>query len=125
MIERFIKRISKDKAVYWGSPSPAADGSNTYPAPTEINCLWNAKVKVVSEKDGKVVAIEAMVYVSQDLSDQGMLMLGTLSQLTTAQKTDPRKVSSAYEITDFVKTPSLYKKNEFNRCAIIAPTKAR
>lgn len=125
MIERFLKRIAKHTAVYWGSPTPAEDGSNEYGDPIEINCFWNEQVKVASEKDGKVVAIQAMVYVTQDLAEQGMLMLGTLADLTTAQGDDPNRVSGAYEITKFIKTPSRYKFGEYNRCAIIAPSKAK
>jgi hypothetical protein len=125
MIEKYIKRISKHTAVYWGSPTPAADGSNTFGTPEEIKCFWLNESGVTVEKDGKEVSVVATVYVSQDLDEQGMLYLGTLSELTTAQKTDPRRVSCAYEITRFRKDPSLYLNGKFSRRAFIAPRQTR
>lgn len=121
MIEKYIKKISKHTAVYWGTPTSRADGSNSYGTPVEISCFWNEQSNMTYEEGGKTVHITAKVYVSQDLDEQGMLFLGTLADLTTAQENDPRKISRAYEITRFLKTPSLYKKTEYNRCAIIAP----
>lgn len=112
-------------AVYWSSPTPRQDGSSAYAAPVEIKCFWKDGSHLVADRDMKEVSIKAMVYVSQDLDEQGMLFLGVLTDLTTAQRADPRKISRAYEITQFLKTPSLYLKNQYNRCAIISPEKAR
>ena len=120
-IEKYIKRIARHTAVYWASPTAAQDGSNTYGAPAEIKCFWKEQYDLFKDKDGREVAIKAKVYVFDDLDEQGMLFLGTLADLTTAQKNDPRKVSRAYEISSFVKTPSLYSKGQFNRCAVILP----
>lgn len=125
MIERYIKRIAKQKAVYWSSPTPREDGSNQYAAPIEIDCLWKDSTQLIPDRDVKEVSVKALVYVFQDLDEQGMLFLGCLSNLTTDQKADPRKVQRAYEITRFVKTPSLYKAGEFNRQAYIAPETSR
>ena len=125
MIEQYIKRISKHTAVYWGSPTPRANGSNSYGTPIEIKCFWKDTSQLIADRDMKEVSIKATVYVFQDLDEQGMLFLGTLSDLTTAQKADPRKVTRAYEISRFVKTPSLYLNGKYNRYAIIAPETAR
>jgi hypothetical protein len=125
VIERYIKRISKQTAVYWSSPSPAADGANRFAAPTEIKCFWVNETELTVEKHGKEVSVVATVYVSQDLDEQGMLYLGTLSELTTAQKADPRYVSRAYEITRFRKDPSLHKSGEFSRRAFITPRSSK
>lgn len=122
-IERYIKRISQHTAVYWSTPVAAADGSNTYAAPVEISCFWKEGFRENPDRDMKIVSAKAVVYVSQDLDEQGMLFKGTLNDLTTAQKADPRKVSRAYTY-EFVKTPSLHLKGKYNRMAIIAPEKA-
>lgn len=125
MIEKYIKRISRHTAVYWSRPTPRADGSNSYAAPIEIKCLWVGGTQYIPDRDMREVSAKALVYVSQDLDEQGMLFLGKLSELTTAQKTDPRKVSRAYEITKFEKIPSLHIKDAYNRHAILAPENAR
>lgn len=124
MIESYLKRIAKDKAVYWPSPTPRADGSNQYGTPVEIDCFWKGSFQSIPDRDMREVSIKAQVYVLQDLDEQGMLYQGTLVSLTQAQQDDPRLVSRAYVITKFLKTPSLYK-NEYNRMAIIAPETAR
>lgn len=125
MIDRYIKRISKHIAVYWSSPVPRPDGSNSYAAPIEIRCFWKGASQLIPDRDMKEISIKALVYVSQDLDEQGMLFLGKLSNLSTQEKADPRLVSRAYEITRFVKTPSLYMNGEYNRQAIIAPESSR
>lgn len=125
MIERYLKRIAVHDAVYWASPTPRADGSSSYAAPVALRCFWKESVESVPDRDMKEVSIKAHVYVFQDLDEQGMLFKGTLDDLTQAQKDDPRRISRAYEISRFVRTPSLYLKNKFNRCAIISPEKAR
>lgn len=125
MIEKYIKRISKQTAVYWAAPTPREDGSNSYDTPVEIKCLWKDTSQFSPDRDIREVFVKALVYVTQDLDEQGMLFLGTLADLTTAQKNDPRLVSRAYEITKFVKIPSLHLAGAFNRHAIIAPEKAR
>jgi len=125
MIERYIKRISKDKAVYWPSPTPREDGSNSYGAPIEINCFWKDGFQSIPDRDMREVSVKALIYVSQDLDEQGMLYKGRLQDLTAAEKADPRLVERAYEITKFVKTPSLHLRNQYNRQVYIAPEKSR
>jgi hypothetical protein len=82
-------------------------------------------VQLIPDRDAREVSVKALVYVSQDLAEKGMLFEGKLSDLTTAEKADPRRVSRAYEITKFEKIPSLYKKGQYNRHAIIAPETSR
>lgn len=119
-VESFIKRIAtRDTAVYWASPTPAADGSNTYGAPVEIDCFWKNASILATDKDGKEVFIEAEVHVAQDLVEQGMLFHGTLADLTAAQEADPKKVQRAYEIRIFKKTPSIQIRGKFNRVAML------
>lgn len=125
MIEKFIKRISVHKAVYWGTPAAAADGSNTFGNPVEIDCFWKEESETWVDKDNREVFVTAKVYVTQDLDEEGMLYRGTLADLSAAQEADPRKVPEAYEITRFMTVPSLYLTNDFNRCAIISPRRAR
>lgn len=119
-IDRFMKRIaSKDVAVYWGTPTVAGDGSHTYADPVEIDVLWKGKEDVMSRKETEEGVGRAVVYVTQDLDEQGMLYHGTLADLTSAQKADPRKVKKAFKITRFFKVPSMHLKGQFNRVVYI------
>lgn len=125
MIERYLRRIAKDTAVYWGSPTLRDDGTNQYAAPIEIKCLW--KEGFISDPDRDIVSIsiKAQIYVFRDLDQGGILWKGTLAQLSVQEKQDPREIEDAYEINIFKKIPSLYIRGEFNRYAIIAPEIAR
>lgn len=119
-IQNYIKSVLKDVAVYWSKPVAGADGSNTFAAPCEIKCFWDNGSFLYLTNTGKEVMIRATVHVAVDLDEQGMLFHGRLSDLTSIQKSNPKKVSRAYEIKRFIKTPSLAQKNQFNRVAMTA-----
>lgn len=108
-IERFIKRIiKKDTAVYWGpETSVRADGSPVFGDPVEINCFWDNSSETFTSDDGQEFVSAASVYVGQDLMQDGMLFHGVLTDLSSAEKADPRTVHLAYEIKVFEKGPSL------------------
>ncbi|KKL85034.1 hypothetical protein LCGC14_1958750 [marine sediment metagenome] len=117
--EAFMKRACIQTAVYWNAPVAAEDGSNTFATPTEISCLWKDKITMMRDNDGKDIISKASVHVLEDIDEMGMLFLGTLADLSTAQKADPRKVSNAYEIKVFVKTPGRHLNGEFARRAML------
>lgn len=118
-IDAYMKNICNDIAVYWGTPVADKFGAFTFATPVEIQCLWKGKVVLIRDDEGREIVSKAKVYVTQDLDEHGMLFHGILDDLTAAQKSDPRKVSSAYEIKTFMKVPSLHLKNQFNRSAIL------
>ncbi len=118
-IEAFMKRFCKNTAVYWSTPTSNNDGSNSYAAPVEISCFWREKLERLTDNNGDEVISKATVYILQDLDEQGMLFLGELTDLTQAQKDNPRTVARAYEVKRFLKTPSMYLNGEFNRRALL------
>lgn len=118
-IESFIKRITKDTAVYWAAPVAATDGSNDFGTPVEIKCLWKHEAVMSKDNAGTEVLSTALIYVNEDLDEQGMLYHGSLADLTTAEKNDPSKVKNASVIRIFMKTPSLHIKNQHSRRAMI------
>ena len=119
-IERYLKRIGKrDTVVYWGNPTAGAGAVISFDAPVEIGCMWKEKIEMLRDKSGREIISRASVYVTQDLDENGMLFHGELCDLTTAQQGDPRKVDAAYEIKMFLKTPSLYLRNRYNRKALL------
>ncbi len=117
--EAFMKRACIQTAVYWSAPASTEDGSNTFAAPTEISCLWKDKITLMRDNEGRDIISKASVHVLEDIDEQGMLFLGALTDLSTAQKADPRKVSDAYEIKVFVKTPGRHLSGEFARRAML------
>jgi hypothetical protein len=118
-IERYLKKVCFQTSVYWSTPTAGNDGSTTFATPVEIKSLWKEKKELIIDTHGKEVVSNSMIYVLQDLDENGMLFLGGLSDLTAAQKSDPRKVKNAYEIKKFIKTPSLHLKGQFSRIAKI------
>ena len=118
-IERVIKRRSKHKAVYWASPTNAVDGSLAYTAPKEIDCFWRNETENIITTDGREVVSTAVVYVNEDVDEQGMLYLGRLEDLTSSEKSDPRKKKTAYEIKKFIRTPSIAINGTYVRKALL------
>lgn len=117
--EAFMKRACRQTAVYWSSPTAAEDGSNTFATPTEIQCSWSEKIKMIRDNEGREIVSRATVHVLEDMDEQGMLYLGTLADLTAAEEADPRKVTDAYEIKIFLKTPGRHLNGEFARRAML------
>lgn len=123
-LQGFINRITKrDTAVYWGSPTPGFSGSLTFAAPVEIQCFWQDSAKTMMSNEGREVVSNASVHVTQDLAQNGMLYHGCLDDLTTEQKSDPRKVINAFEIIRFTKLPALNRAGEYERVAYLSQNK--
>lgn len=119
-IDAYMKRIAKkDTAVYWTPSTLTTSGSQDYNIGTEINCLWKEDIKLLRDSTGREIVSKAIIYVTIDLEEHGFLFHGKLDDLTTAQKSDPKEVASAYEIMVFKKVPSINLGGQFNRQAVI------
>ena len=119
-IERYLKRVAaKDTAVYWANPAISGDGSFSFDDPVEISCLWTEKIELIQDNQGKEVVSKAGIWVTQDLANNGMLFHGELTDLSTAEKADPRKRKDAYEIKLFLKKPSIHINGDHIRKAMI------
>lgn len=95
-VESFIKRKAKQTAVYWAASGKNVQAKKTYTTGVEIKCVWIQDRELMVKDEGKETVSKATVYVNQDLTEQGMLYLGTLDDLTSAQKSDPTKVKKAH-----------------------------
>lgn len=118
-IEAYLKRICTDTAVYWSTPTLNTDGTLDYATGIEIKCFWKEHRTLVKTAEGKEIMSKAMIYVIDDLDEQGMLYHGYLKDLTDAQKADPKEVTKAYEIIDIVKTPSLHIPSQKSRRVLV------
>jgi len=114
-IEKFLKKLSVQTAVYWGAPVNDGYGGYTYSTPVEIAVRWEGSTKVITTTKGTEYVSRAEVIVNQDVDEEGYLHLGTLSDLTEAQKADPKLVNSAWKIMKFDKIPMIFKDDEFVR----------
>jgi len=118
-IEKFLRKLSVQTAVYWGSPVNDGYGGYTYTTPIEIAVRWEGSTKVITTSKGVEYVSRAEVIVNQDVDEEGYLYLGALSDLTDEQKADPRLVDGAWKIMRFDKTPMIFKTDEFVRKAYL------
>lgn len=130
--EAFITRNLSQTAVYWGGPVQDGYGDFTYDDPVEISCRWEDKQQILGTITGNQIlgfqsVSRAVVYVDQDLDEDGMLMLGELTDIEDSEGDssgsyyDPRQLNNAYIIKRFEKTPVLGSSTEFLRRAFLTP----
>ena len=113
----FIDRVCVQTAVYWGDPVGDGRGGLSFSVPVEISCRWDGKLEKFSNKEGKEVISKAVVLIGEEteIEVDGYLFLGSLTDLTTAQKAEPRIVEQAYPVQRFDKVPLFRKSDQFVR----------
>ena len=122
-IERFIESIAVQTAVYWGSPQNDGYGGKTYAAPVEIDVRWDEAIQEITAPttdDGKVRVLisKAKIFVTEDVSEGGRIVLSTLDELNLDSDLQP-DLSTTHEIIRFTKVPMIKKTDEFVRLAYI------
>ena len=115
-----IRRTGKQTVVYWGSPVNNGEGGFTYDDPVEIeDCRWEDIVQVVSDERGNEVTSRAVVYLPQDVDEQGMLFLGTLDDIDSGDYDTPKNIDGAYYINRVSNTPSLGSSSDYLYAAFL------
>ena len=114
-IEKFLLKLSVQTAVYWGNPVSDGYGNFSYDTAREISVRWDSISKVISTAKDTQYVSKAEIIVNEDLKEEGYLYLGSLADLTTAQKLDPKLVDRSYKIMRIDKTPLPFKTDEFVR----------
>jgi hypothetical protein len=120
-IQKFIKKICTQTAVYWGNPVNDGEGNKVCDTPFEIKCRWDDVVEVVTDKHGKSIESRAKVLITQELDEEGYLYLGTIEsilvQLSNPEKvfTKPMTFEKTYEIKRIANTPEIYSTTDFVR----------
>ena len=100
-------KFLKQTAVYWGAPVNDGYGQFTFADPIEIPCRWSDSIQVVSDGKGNDVVCKSAVMVDRDLEELGMLYLGTLDDLDSAEEGDPVSIDHCYQIKRFDKIPTI------------------
>jgi len=120
-ISSFVASTCVQTAVYWGNPVNDGHGQNTYDAPVEIPCRWEGKKQLLKTYDSKGNIIEyiGVVFVNQDLDEDGCLFLGTLDDLDSGAFAEPEIMEDVFPIKQFEKLPSLRSSTDFYRKAYL------
>jgi hypothetical protein len=111
-------KFLKQTCCYWGGPVPDGYGGFTFADPVEIPCRWTDSVQVISDGKGNDVICKSVVMVDRDLAELGMLFLGTLDDLDSAQEDDPVSIEHCYSVKRFDRIPML-KGSPFLRVAYL------
>jgi len=114
-LEKILKKISTQTAVYWGAPVADGYGGYIFSNPTEIPVRWTDTIRVITLNNGEQYVCQAEIIVNQDVDLDGYLYLGRLSDLTPEEQQNPKRVSGAYQIKRFDKIPMIFKADEFMR----------
>jgi hypothetical protein len=120
-MEQFLERVCTQDAVYWGNPTDNGFGAKTFDPPIAIKCRWQDKVQLLGTPDQVTVISRATVVILQDLEEDGLLWLGSLSSLTPLQQSNPRTIDKMCIVKRFEKTPALQSTTVFLRKAFLTP----
>jgi hypothetical protein len=130
-IADFITSRLVQTAVYWGNPREDGYGSVTFDDPVEIVCRWEEKAQILGTITGNQVIgyqdiCRAIVFVNQDLDEEGFLYLGTLADIEDSSDSsgsfyDPHSIVGAHIIKRFEKTPAVGSNTVFLRKAFLTP----
>lgn len=111
-------KFLKQTACYWGAPVNDGYGGFSWAAPIEIPVRWTDSTQVVSDGKGNQIVCKSVVMVAVDLQELGMLYLGTLDDLDSAEEDDPASVDGCYQIKRFDRIPTI-KGTTFLRVAYL------
>ena len=120
-IEKFLKKVCVQTAVYWGSPVSDGFGGQTHGEVREIQCRWDDVSNTISTNDGQEIISRAELLVVEDLQEHGFLWLGSLGELNDLyldshmDNIDPKTVSNAFEIRRIDKIPMIKSTDDFVR----------
>lgn len=113
----FTTRNLHQKCCYWGNPIPDGYGGFTFDEPVELDCRWEDISMTELAALGIASTIRSEVYLSQDVDEQGMLLLKELVELDSSEYNDPVS-AGAFIIVRFDRIPTL-KANKFLRKAYV------
>lgn len=118
-IEKFIRKVCVQTAVYWEFDVADGFGGNTFKDPVEVSVRWEDKVELLRDETGKEIVSRATILTPIDLKVQSILWLGTLEDLTESQKEDPLSVQGAGPILKFDRVPMIFSTTVFVKTAYL------
>lgn len=100
-----LERIRKQTLVYWAPEQADEFGKPTYADPVELSCRWEDTCEEFIGPEGARELSTAKVFVGEDVEVKGVMMLGTLEDLT--ESGDPKLNEGAGEIRRFEKVANI------------------
>lgn len=99
-----IKRMRKQKAVYWKRLTADKHGRFSYDYPIEVSCRWDDDQQEFRNQQREALVSQSVVYPDRamfvgDMLKRGEMGIGTLD--------DPTEDQDAFEIQAFTHTPNL------------------
>jgi hypothetical protein len=114
---RLIKRMCKQKAVYWAPTTPGSNGKMKFAAPIALNVRWSDVQKAFLDVDGNKQLSMAKVFTLVDVLPLGAVWLTPLKAvdldadaIALVNKEDilnPFLNDGAFEIRKFMKIPTI------------------
>lgn len=114
-LQEFISSVCVQTAVYWAPGTRDGFGQPTWSIGTDISCRWDDTTELIINKYGKEIASQARLLVTQDINPEGYLYLGNLAGLSSAQKSNPKLVPTAYPVQRIEKNPEFKSTTKFVR----------
>ena len=120
-----LKKMLKQKCVYWGKPISDGRGGVQVNAPVELNCRWEKVAEEYINSSGIMRVSQSIVYtesldggvgIGADLAEGGYLYEGLLIDLHG--NLDPLEIDTAFRIEKVNVMPTL-KANQFLRTAML------
>lgn len=124
-ITTFLEKTCNQTAVYWGNPVNDGEGGFVFDIPIEIKCRWEERNEIFVAPNGDEAVAKSVVFVLQDIDQNGYLYLGTLDELYDSFESslggldNPKEIENAQIIRRFDKTPALGSTTEFLRKAYL------
>lgn len=110
-IEKFLKTVCVQDAVYWAPLGVDGFGKMQFSPPVPIKCRWDEVAMVLRDRDGVEIVSNTQVLLFTDVEKQGYLYLGNLTDVHA----DPMQTENAYPISAFEKTPMIKSTSDFVR----------
>ena len=99
-----IKRMRRQRAIYWEKLTPDHHGRNRYAEPVEIACRWEEGTSDFRTAGGTALMFTATIYVDRPMKIGDKLKRGTLESDTPS---NPDEVDKAYTIQRYSEIPNL------------------
>lgn len=99
-----IRRMRKQKAIYWRRLTPDKYGTFSYASPVEVSCRWDDCTEEFRNAQGQLEASSAVVYPDRQMYIGDILKK---SEIESDTPDDPREDTEIFEIKRFDVTPNL------------------
>lgn len=112
-IQSVVEKFCVQTAVYWAATGVDGYGNPTFAAPVEISVQWGSKIEAMTDSHGESFVSRAQVLVTEDLTVDGYLYLGKLTDLPATPS--PLTTVEAFKIRLFTKDPMPFSTTDFVR----------